>query len=124
MPGIETTGDGAGCEGAAPFVQLAMARCFSCGHQFDPKLKAFRSTLCPSCGADVRVCKNCVFYDPTAHWECRETIPEAVRDKERANFCDYFRLGENPATPKGAVDQEPKESARNAFDALFTNDDD
>jgi predicted RNA-binding Zn-ribbon protein involved in translation (DUF1610 family) len=99
-----------------------MARCFSCGHEFDSTLKAFRSTLCPSCGADVRVCKNCVFYDPKAHWECRETIPEAVRDKERANFCDYFRLGENPVTPGGSVEDSSKKEARNAFDSLFSDD--
>lgn len=99
-----------------------MARCFSCGYQFDEQLKAFRSTFCPSCGKDVRVCKNCTFFDPTAHWQCRETVPEEVRDKERANFCDYFRLGTNPVTPGGAVEDTKKKDARNAFDSLFSDE--
>ena len=72
------------------------------------------------------MCKNCTFYEPGAHWDCRETIPEAVRDKERANFCDYFKLrpgttadsrsGENPgATNSGAA----ADKARDAFNGLF-----
>lgn len=85
-------------------------------------MEVFRSTKCPSCGADVRVCKNCRFYDPSAHWECRETIPDGVREKERANFCDYFKLGENPASPSGAADDGSQSKARNAFDALFSDD--
>lgn len=99
-----------------------MARCFSCGHQFELPMEVFRSTRCPSCGADVRVCKNCTFYEPGAHWDCRETIPEAVRDKDRANFCGYFRLGENPATPSAAGDDGSRSEAKNAFDALFSDD--
>ena len=101
-----------------------MARCFSCGHQFEETLKPFRSTVCPSCGADVRVCKNCRFYDPKAHWECRETVPEAVKDKERANFCDYFKLGENPITPTAGSGNEARKEARSAFDSLFSDDSD
>ena len=34
-------------------------------------------------------------------WDCRESIAEPVRDKERANFCDYFRLREGPGDQAG-----------------------
>jgi len=84
-------------------------------------MEVFRSSVCPKCGKDLRVCLNCVFYGPGAHWGCRENIPEAVRDKDRANFCDYFRFRKD-----GPSDQErkgsKKESARDAFDQLFGAD--
>lgn len=76
-----------------------MASCFSCGGSLDDLEGIFRSTQCPYCGKDVRVCLNCEFYDPGAHWECRETISEPVRDKDRANFCDYF----TPATKRSGI---------------------
>ncbi len=33
---------------------------------------------------------NCHFYDPVAHNQCREPQADWVKDKEMANFCDYF----------------------------------
>ena len=39
----------------------------------------------------MRVCKNCAFYDTSAYNECHEIQAERVVDKERANFCDYFK---------------------------------
>jgi len=77
-----------------------------------------RQSVCPSCGKDLRVCLNCRFYDPGAHWQCRETIPEPVRDKDRANFCDYFSLSKT--TSGGATDGGGKaEDARKNFQNLF-----
>ena len=78
-------------------------------------MEVFRNTVCPGCGRDLRVCRNCVFYSPGSHWDCRETIREAVRDKERANFCDYFRYSDRtPDRPNAS-----NENARDAFDRLF-----
>ena len=98
-----------------------MPYCFSCGGALDDIGRVYRNTLCPHCGADAKVCLNCRFYDPSAHWQCRETIPEEVRDKDRANFCDYFVLRDNdsdgaPGNPRGA---EKNEEARKGFDSLF-----
>lgn len=50
---------------------------------------------------------HCEFYDPASHWECRESIPERVKDKDRANFCDYFRLRRGGEAPSG-----PSQSAQ------------
>lgn len=33
----------------------------------------------------------CEFYAPSVAKSCREPVAEEVADKERANFCDYFR---------------------------------
>lgn len=50
-----------------------------------------RSEECPSCRSDVRVCLNCDFYDKSAYNDCRESNAERVVEKNRRNFCDYFR---------------------------------
>ena len=84
-------------------------------------MEVFRSGVCPKCGKDLRVCLNCVFYSPGAHWDCRENIPEAVRDKDRANFCDYFRFRQGGAAEPGPG-RAKKENARDAFEQLFDRD--
>lgn len=105
-----------------------MASCFSCGHQFDDRTRVYRNTLCPQCGKEMKVCLNCRFYDPAAHWQCRESIPEPVHEKDRANFCDFFSLRPGgPAT--GASGGGPgsdaagkAEAARDSLRKLFGDD--
>jgi hypothetical protein len=46
---------------------------------------------CPRCDSDLHACRNCQFYDPGKHNQCAETQAGWVRDKEVANYCDYFR---------------------------------
>jgi len=79
----------------------------------------YRSTRCPSCGNDVKICLNCRFYDPSSHWECRETVSERVADKESANFCDGFRFDPDR---KALGDLSRKKAARDAFSSLFGPD--
>lgn len=73
-----------------------------------------RRDECPHCRSDVHVCKNCEFYDPKVYNECRETSAEVVREKERANFCDYFSLRKN-----GSSAEDKKAALRAAAEALF-----
>jgi len=107
-----------------------MRYCCHCGQALDKDMGVFRATTCPSCGKDLRVCLNCRFYSPGEHWDCRETIEEAVRDKDRANFCSYFSYIEkaagagaaDPATNAGAGGLQrgsQSSQAREAFDKLF-----
>jgi hypothetical protein len=96
-----------------------MRACHSCGAELDDRMEVFRSSVCPSCGKDLRICLNCVFYNPGAHWDCRENIPEAVRDKDRANFCDYFRFKKGPSAGQEQPKGSKKANARDAFDRLF-----
>ena len=66
--------------------------CWKCGHALDDvPLPLRRRDECPACGTDLHVCRMCEFYDPSVAKSCREPIAEEVTDKERANFCDYFR---------------------------------
>jgi predicted RNA-binding Zn-ribbon protein involved in translation (DUF1610 family) len=90
--------------------------CYFCGTPIDANMRVYRSTTCPTCGKDLKICLNCRFYDPGAHWQCKETIPDPVREKDRANFCDYFQL--NRGGSRGA-DGGKTEKAREQFKSLF-----
>lgn len=98
-----------------------MAVCHACGTSIDDRTRVYRTSVCPGCGRDLKCCLNCRFYDPSAHWQCRETIPEEVRDKEKANFCEYFQLRpsatDGPVAP-GRADEKARE-ARDKLDKLF-----
>lgn len=93
-------------------------RCFACGAEVElaaGERVGFRDE-CDACGADLHVCRNCAHHDPRAYNECREPQAERVADRERANRCDYFVLGE--ATGAGGRARE-QEEARSRLDALF-----
>ena len=36
----------------------------------------------------------CIFFDPKSYNECKEPSAELVLEKEKANFCDHFRIDE------------------------------
>jgi hypothetical protein len=80
----------------------------------DLPLPVGRSADCPQCRAELRVCRLCAFFDQRASNQCREPQAELVREKERANFCDYFK----PRAPEGQT-APPGEQARAGLEALF-----
>lgn len=74
--------------------------CWRCGHSLaEISLPLRRLEECPSCQAELHVCKLCEFYDTSVAKSCREPVAEEVRDKEHANFCDYFRPAPNAWHP-------------------------
>ena len=93
--------------------------CWKCKKEISIE-KPVRGDECPLCHADLHVCKACDFYESGAHNDCRENSADMVTDKERANFCDYFRVSKKLAQGAQASSGEDKaSSARNAFNALF-----
>ena len=91
--------------------------CFACDAPIElaaGERIGFRDT-CSACGADLHACRNCAHHDPAAYNECRESSAEYVSDRERANRCDYFALGE---VRGGAVAAEAAR-ARSRLDDLF-----
>lgn len=64
--------------------------CAFCGSRIKLDGVVSRSAVCPKCGRDLRCCRQCKFYDPRAYNDCKEVSAERIRDKERANFCDFF----------------------------------
>ena len=96
-----------------------MGCCHACGAELPRDLPIFRETECPSCSKPLKVCLKCTFYEKGLQWDCRESIAEPVREKDRANFCDYFRLREGTGGQTGGLTHKRAEQARNAFDSLF-----
>jgi len=76
-----------------------------------------RADECPHCGSDIHCCLNCLNYEPAAHNRCLEPQAEWVSDREKSNFCDYFRP--NKAGAKGMPVKKARDSARLDFDNLF-----
>lgn len=83
--------------------------CWKCGAALgDEPLPVQRLAECRRCGAELHVCRMCEFYDTAVAEECRESGTDPPRDKDRANFCDYFQpsFGVAPPTPDTATDQD------------------
>lgn len=89
-------------------------KCSRCGSEL-PSGPYSRRDTCPGCGTGLHACVQCCFYAPGHYNDCREPQAERVLDKERANFCDFFR----PGSGAPAEGSDPKEAARAALDALF-----
>ena len=92
-----------------------MKKCFSCGHELDIPEKPGRRDACPHCGADLRVCRNCRFYDEKACNESREPVAERVVEKEKGNFCDYFEFGGGAAGKSADTAAEAKKKLDDLF---------
>ena len=91
--------------------------CWNCGASIaDLSLPLSRFDECRGCRAPVHACRLCEFYQTTVAKQCREPIAEEVKDKERANFCDYFKPRLGAHTPRN---QQELDDARAALDAFF-----
>lgn len=91
----------------------AEGTCWACGEHLTASHYQ-RESECPSCRKQTHVCRNCRFYEPGRPNDCQEPIAEPVRDKDRANFCDYFEPSSDTHHPGADADQ-----LRAAADELF-----
>lgn len=91
--------------------------CWKCGASLAAlTLPLRRLEVCGSCNAELHVCRMCLEYDTAKAKSCREPIAEEVRDKEHANFCDFFKPGADAFQPRDAAEIE---RSRAGLDALF-----
>jgi hypothetical protein len=95
-----------------------MPSCANCGAGYEAPV--YRTSICRECGKELKTCTNCDHYAPGAAHDCREPVSEPVHEKNRSNFCDWFR----PATDagKGAAKKSSADNARKAFSDLFSDD--
>ncbi len=63
----------------------------------------------------------CVSFDAAVARQCREDGAEDVTEKERVNFCDWFKPSDTAFDPKRRTDAD---AAKDALAALFGDDDD
>lgn len=88
--------------------------CWKCGASIIEE-NISRLSQC-ACGRDLHCCRNCDFYSPGSHYDCKENVDDLVKDKENSNFCDSFRVKRN-WEKYSSVDKAAE--AKKAFEALF-----
>ncbi len=94
--------------------------CWKCGASLEDLLIPFsRREECPACHTDLHVCRMCEFYDTSVAKSCREPVADEVRDKERANFCGYFKAIPDAYRPG---DSGEADEAKAKLAALFGDD--
>ena len=84
--------------------------CFRCGASLSTlSLPLSRRDQCPECSAD----------DRSVPRQCREDGAEDVTEKERVNFCDWFKPSSQAFEPHRKSEAD---AAQNALAALFGED--
>jgi hypothetical protein len=97
-------------------------RCNACGEKRPLLDEIALDTVCGRCGAALHSCSNCVHFDTSHRWECRQVQALAARvaKKNAANDCAAFAL---KTVQEFAKDRDkpntPSNDPRAAFDALF-----
>jgi ribosome-binding protein aMBF1 (putative translation factor) len=77
-----------------------------------------RSETCHSCGSDLKVCLNCVSYDPRVAEQCRDRRADPVAEKHQANYCEYFEMIRREFVPP-AHNAAREDKARNVLKKLL-----
>jgi hypothetical protein len=90
-----------------------MGTCWHCGSGIEGN-NYHRQDSCTNCKRDTHVCKNCFFYDRAFNNDCKESSADRVVEKERSNFCDFFK----PGTPASAGAKSTND-LKSAAEALF-----
>jgi len=91
--------------------------CFRCGASLEKlTLPLSQRDECPECTIHLHVCLMCEFFDPDVPKKCREDDAEEVVDKEKMNFCEWFRPNSEAFDP---VRAGKAAKARSELDALF-----
>lgn len=76
-------------------------KCYRCGASLaELSLPVRRLEECPNCTAELHVCAMCTHYAPSWAEACDVDDAPDVRDKTRANFCDYFEPSPDAYSPE------------------------
>lgn len=92
--------------------------CWKCGASLaDLTLPLARTDECRACRAELHACRMCRFYDTTKAKNCAEPVAEEVRDKERANYCDYFVAAPGRFRPRDPAAERSRAALEGLFDS-------
>lgn len=92
--------------------------CHQCGWEWPISGLPGRSDSCHECQADMRVCLNCVSYNPKVAHQCQDRRADPVAEKHLANFCEYFDFIKREWSGKKDEDSRAQ-SARDELKKLF-----
>jgi hypothetical protein len=95
-----------------------MRHCWKCGLEYTLAGGPGRSESCARCNSDLKVCRNCISYEPRSAEQCRDRRAELVAEKHLANYCEYFEMARREFTaPQAEHSREAK--ARDTLKKLF-----
>jgi hypothetical protein len=98
---------------------MALTRhCWKCGTEFKLPGGPGRSETCFRCGSDLKVCLNCISYDPKVAQQCRDRRADPVAEKHLANYCEYFDMVRREYVPP-TQDLSRENKAREALRKLL-----
>jgi hypothetical protein len=92
--------------------------CWKCGWEWNLSGLPGRGESCLRCRSDLRVCLNCVSYDPAAAHRCRDRRAEPVDDPQLGNFCEWFDFKVRRFVAPN-LDSRREEAARDALKKLL-----
>ncbi|MBO67931.1 MAG: hypothetical protein CL398_06425 [Acidiferrobacteraceae bacterium] len=95
--------------------------CWKCGQDASEHPQPLSTYAeCSTCGTYLHCCRTCSHWNPKLRITCEETRAEEVKDREAANFCQWFTPTPKVQKPQ-TVDSETQ-SARDQLNKLFSND--
>jgi hypothetical protein len=98
----------------------ATRHCWRCGTEYKLSGSPGRLETCEKCGADLKVCLNCVSYDPRVAHQCRDRRAEPVAEKHMANYCEWFEMNRREYSPKeDAFGASREDKARDTLKKLL-----
>jgi len=78
---------------------------------------------CRPCRAQLHCCRQCQHYNPRLRVDCDEPRAESHSEREKANFCDWFKLRREfvqPGEKAPSVDYQAKLNTLFGTDAGVT----
>ena len=68
-------------------------QCWHCGTVVtDQPLPLSTYSECRHCRAQLHCCRQCQHFNPRLRADCDEPRAESYTEREKANFCDWFKL--------------------------------
>lgn len=96
-------------------------QCWKCGSTLRNLLLPFsRYEECSTCNADLHACNGCLHYAPNLSDGCSEDRADFVLDKDKANFCDFFKVNPKAYRKK---DDAAAMAAKASLAELFGDED-
>ena len=92
--------------------------CHKCGWEWTLPGQPGRGDSCHRCNADLRVCLNCVSYDPRVAHQCRDRRADPVMEKACRKLLRIFRAGPPRLRAKETVNPR-EDAAREKLKKLF-----
>ena len=85
-------------------------KCVSCGAKAPTSINLASS--CTKCNAALHTCRQCAYFDPSAHFECSKPITVKIVNKNARNTCELF-------VPRTVIERETSSGAPNDARAAF-----